>query len=65
MNYYHEQGYSVKSCTTDGFLVERSEMLPDTTDFGMFSKMFKTALNDLGVNKYFLEIKHKDTGMLT
>lgn len=65
MTYYHDLGYSVKSCTTDGFIVERDEMLPVETDFGIFSSMYKTGLANLGIEKYFLEVKHSDTGLMT
>ena len=65
MTYYHEQGYSVKSCTTDGFIVERGEMLPHSTNFGIFSRMYQTGLRNLGIDKYFLEVKHADVGLMS
>lgn len=65
MTYYARHGYSIKSCTTDGFIVEASEMLPANTDFGLFSRMYQTALANLGSDKYFLEVKHEAEGLLT
>lgn len=64
MTYYHAQGYQVRSCTTDGFLVVAEEMLPEDTDFGLFTKMYKVAVKNLRMKKYFLEIKHKAEGMI-
>lgn len=65
MCFYDDAGYSIKSCTTDGFIVETEEMLPADTDFGIYSRMYATALRNLGIDKYFLEIKHAETGLMT
>lgn len=63
MSFYHSKGYKVISCTTDGFIVAAPEMFPKETDFGIFSSMYQAALSNLDIDKYFLEVKHEDTGL--
>jgi hypothetical protein len=69
MTSYHQQGYQVLSCTTDGFLVkvgEEREFDKETVEGGFYCDMFQTALSNLGIDKFFLEEKHYDSlGVLT
>lgn len=58
MTSYESRGYTVLSCTTDGFLVESKGDREE--GFGIFSEMYEVALRNLGIDKYFLEEKHMD-----
>jgi hypothetical protein len=58
---FNSKGRKVISCTTDGFLTDGNiNDLDLNVDGLLFSKIFKTALSNLGLEPNILEIKKED-----